>query len=166
MKKIIFLFLMATMVLICAGAAGIREERGLPESDIGGKVSDINDILGKEWILIEVYLSGSDIQFTRASLTDTLKDCYTLKFEGQTVSGTGAPNLFSAPFTAGDNHIINIKIMRSTLMASIFEPENLKEHEFFTYVQNSYSWNFNESQMELYSKTTDGKEVRLVFGLK
>jgi len=172
MKKNIFMFLMAVMVLFSACAAGIREERAAQESGANNKVSNtgsvmsnVSSLVGHDWKLIEVYIGGLNTQFTRSSLPNELRDCFTLKFDGQMASGTGAPNLYSAPYTVGDDQTIRIMMMRSTLMASLFEPENLKEHDFFTYVQNSTSWRIAGGQMELYSKTADDREVRMVFGL-
>jgi len=158
MKKIIFMFLMAALVLFCANAEGIREER----AGTGGSMSDIT---GQEWKLIEVYIDKKDTQFTRSGQPEELKTIFTIKFDEKTVSGTGAPNQYSAPYTADDNHNIKIMIVRSTMMASLFESKNLTEHNFFTYVQNSYSWRFTGERMELLSKTADGQDVRLVFGL-
>jgi len=166
MKKILIMVLLATVVLTCACAAGIRDGAGTGTSKgsgTGGTMSTISDITKHEWKLTEVHIGGQDTQFTRSSLPNELRDCFTIKFDGQMVSGTGAPNIYSAPYSTGDNQSIGIMMMRSTLMASIFESENLKEHDFFTYVKNSHTWRTIGEQMELLSKTTDNREVRLVF---
>jgi len=168
MKKIILMLFITILVLVCACANGVREKSTNSGSDVSKKgdvMLNISDLTGREWKLIKVYINGSDTQFTRSSLPSELGDCFTIKFDGQTVSGIGAPNRYSAPYTIGDNQTISIMIMRSTLMASLFEPENLKEYDYNNYVQNSHSWSIVDGQMELHSKTADNREVRLVFSL-
>jgi len=165
MKKIILMLIISALIISCVDAAGFRENRASQQAGTRGNVSDIT---GHEWNLIGVYIDGQNTGFTRGSLPNELEACFTIKFDGHMVSGTGAPNLYSAPYTIGmadENRTISIMVMRQTLMASIFEPENLSEHNFFSYVQNSHSWRVNNGQMELYSKTADNREVRLVFSL-
>jgi len=165
MKRIIIMFLMATLVLICAGAAGIRENADTWETGTGGNMSNASDLINKEWKLIEVYIGGIKTKFTRNGLPDQPNTLFTINFDGKTVYGIGAPNRYSAPYKTENNQNISIMMMRSTLMASIFEPENLTEHDFYAYVKNSYSWRIINSQLELITKTEDGREARLVFAL-
>jgi len=115
--------------------------------------------------LIGVYVNGTDTGFNRNTLPEELRNFFTLNFDGEIVSGTGAPNRYTAPYTVGENQTISIMIMRSTLMASFFQPENITEHEFFTYMQNTHEWKLLNNNMELYSKTENGSEVRMVFSL-
>jgi heat shock protein HslJ len=129
--------------------------------------SDFSDITGKMWLLMDVYIDEADTQFRRDSQPDGLpKDIFTVKFEEGIISGTGAPNLFSAPYSLLENQGISIMPMRSTLMASLFEPENLKEHDFYLYLQNAYRWELSEEKLTLHSKTKEGLEVRLILEKK
>ena len=159
MKKIIFGLIMTAIVVYCASAAGIREEKIMQEANTGAKM----DLIGHEWKLIGVYIDGVDTQYRREIQPKEIIICFTLNFDGQIVSGVGAPNRYSAPYTIGENQNISIMMVRSTLMASLFEPYNLTEHDFFTYIQNSHSWRVLNGQLELNSKTADNKNVRLVF---
>ena len=129
---------------------------------------DLSDINGKEWKLLGVFIDGKDTAFNRDNQPDQLsKDIFTLKLEDGTISGVGAPNRYSGQYTPGANQTLGITPLRSTLMASLFEPENLREHDFFTYVQNTRTWNLVNSKLnlEVLSVTGDGKPVRMVFGL-
>ena len=153
MKKFL-VFLTAILMMSCA------------TTERGRSGADFSDITGKQWKLVEVYVGGRNTQFSRDSLrNDFAREMFTLKFDGQTLSGTGAPNLFSAPYTLGEKQTISIMPMRSTLMASFFEPENITEHDFFAYMQSAQKWDLVDGNLELYSKTENNREIRLVFGL-
>jgi len=128
-------------------------------------VSSPSSIIGHEWKLIEVYIDGRDTLFNRNTLPAEPGNFLTLNFDAQNISGVGVPNRYSAPYTLGDNQNISIKLILSTMMASFFQPENITEHDFFTYMQNAYSWRFANNNLELLSKTAAGGEVRLVFSL-
>ncbi|MCL2879838.1 MAG: hypothetical protein FWF29_06310, partial [Treponema sp.] len=53
-----------------------------------------------------------------------------------------------------------------TMMAPLWEPEKLKEQDYFTYIQNAYKWSFTkDGTLELSSKNADGTEVVLVYEL-
>jgi hypothetical protein len=56
--------------------------------------------------------------------------------------------------------------MISTLMAPLRELEELKEHEYYMYLQSATKWNLEKENLELYSKGEDGAEVVLVFASK
>jgi heat shock protein HslJ len=155
MKRQIIIFVLAAVLIIsCAGTRGNIQN-----------ISDISGIEGKEWNLTQVYVNGVDIQFRRDSQPEMFRDIFTLNFDGQMVNGTGAPNLYSAPYTLGENRAISISLMRTTLMAALFEPDNLSEHEFFNFLQSAYSWEIVNNNLILSSRTQDGQAVRLVFAL-
>jgi len=170
MNKQIFslLFTAALMVSYAssnASASGLRDVSGNTSdpSSTGTNVASPSTIEGIEWKLIEVYVADRNTLFNRNTLPEEIKNFFTVNFDAQTVSGVGAPNRYSAPYTLGDNQAINIMLIRSTLMATFLEPENLTEHDFFTYMQNAYSWKLANNNLELLSKTQNGSEVRLVF---
>ena len=156
MKKIIFVFLLTVLITMIAGSCA-----GTPK---------FSDAAGKEWKLQEVHIGSvfnREILFDRNVLSqEGNRDIFTLSLDAQLVSGVGAPNRYSAPYTLGSGQSISIMPMRSTMMASLInEPEKLPEHEFFGYMQNVYEWQLNERSLILLSKTEDGNDVRLVFGL-
>ena len=135
-----------------------------PQNSVLDNIPDFSEAVEKEWKLIEVWVDGRNTNFDRAVLgRQGFGEIYTLSFDTQSISGTGAPNRYSAPYTLGDNQTVKIMPVLSTMMASLFEPEGLKEHEFFVFIQNAYEWNLVNQNLELYSKTENGSEVKLVF---
>ena len=155
MKK---LFIVSVLVVVCLLACASKKN-----------LQDFSDVIGEEWRLLEVHVDGifgREILFDRNLLTrEGDGKIFTMSFDEQIVSGTGSPNLYSAPYTLGDDQSISIMVMRTTMMASLFEPEKLPEHQFFGYMQNVHTWQIVDGKFELLSNTEDGREVRLVFGL-
>jgi len=167
MKKHFFLLVLITALMmscVSTNTSNISDERN-EMSRTNTDISSPSSIQENEWKLIEVYIGGRNTRFNRNTLPEDLKNFFTVNFDTQNVSGVGAPNHYSAPYTLGDNQTISVMLMRSTMMASFYQPENLTEHDFFTYMQNSYSWRLVNNNLELQSKTTAGGEVRLVFSL-
>jgi len=172
------LLLIAALLMSCASggalpghwnADGNTSTPSVAErNETNRNATNVSDIEGNEWKLIEVYIDGRNTRFSRSTLPEELKNFFTVNFDAEIVSGVGAPNLYSAPYILGDNQTINIMLMRSTMMATFLEPENLSEHDFFTYMQNAYSWKLANNNLELLSKTAAGGKyvfayVRLVF---
>jgi len=125
-----------------------------------------SDVTGKEWKLIEVAVNGRSILFDRDTLAnEDAGNIFTFNFDGQNYSGTGAPNRYSGQYTVGDSQAITLNPARSTMMAPLRQPEKLRENDYFVYVQNVYKWDLVDNNLELYSKTEDGAEVKLVFSL-
>ena len=158
-KQLLFGFIAAAFIISCTtNGSGSEQNRS---------IMNISDISGKEWRLIEVHINGVDTKFSRNTLSnDFSRDMYTATFDAadrQIVSGFGFPNRYSAPFTLGDNQSIKIMAMISTMMAPLFQIDGLNEHDFFAYMQNSEKWEIIGNKLELYSKTTDNRNVRLVF---
>jgi heat shock protein HslJ len=126
-----------------------------------------SDVKDKDWKLVEIHNKSGNIVLDRNKLTEEgFENIFTLRFDGDRVGGVGAPNQYSAPYTVADKQAITIKPMISTLMAPLREPEELKEHEFYMYLQSSAKWNLEKGNLELYSKGEDGAEVVLVFAPK
>jgi heat shock protein HslJ len=156
MKKIVpVFFIIAFFTLIgCAGAP---------------KFSDVS---GKDWKLVQVKVAHRDTHFDRKTLIEHgVPNLFILNFDASNISGTAAPNKYNAPYTLGDPKARAIKInpMRSTQMAMIYEPEKLKEAQFFIYMQNVYEWNIVDKRLHLKSKVPkEGggeTEVELIFAL-
>jgi heat shock protein HslJ len=126
-----------------------------------------SDVMNKEWKLIDVLFDGKSINFDRDVLeNDGFGEIFTLKFDAEMLSGAGAPNRFFAPYTLGDKQAIEVKLVGSTLMFPINQPEKLKEHDYFKYIQNTYEWDFKNNSLLFYSKSEDGNDVTLVFVLE
>ena len=125
-----------------------------------------SEVPDKEWKLNEVYINGRNTGFDRNELIRAGSgEIFTLKFNSEMISGTGAPNRYNAPYSVGDNRTIKIELVRATLMAPIGYLSNLRENEYFSYVQNTYKWNIVNEKLELLSKLDNGNEIRLVFSL-
>jgi len=153
MKKILGFALILIVIIFagCATSSGQRQAANVSFSDIAEK----------EWKLTEVWINGKNSGFTRNALG--FGEAFTLTFGSDMVSGVGAPNRYSAPYSLGQERAITIQMVRSTLMAAIFETQALKEHDFFNYIQNVNKWNLAGNKLELLSKNTSGETVLLVF---
>ena len=130
------------------------------------KFSDVRD---KDWKLMEVRARtesafGKDVIFNRRMLTqESLKDVFTLRFDAERVSGAGCPNRYVAPYTLAENQAINIQPIAGTLMLALFEPEQLKESEFFAYLEKADKWELVKGNLRLRSTNEKGLAVLLVF---
>jgi len=142
---------MQTACLSGAGSAG------------GANVQNFSDVSGRNWKLMEVR-AGKDVIFQRSMLTpETPKDVFTLRFDSERVSGAGCPNRYFAPYTLAEKQAINIEPIAGTLMIALFEPEQLREREFFAYLENADQWNLVKGNLELRSVNDKGAAVSLVF---
>jgi len=122
------------------------------------------NVFSINWYLIEVYIDGTDTQFRRFNQPNVNIDLFTLNM-GDLINGVGAPNRYTAPYTTSNDGSISIGNIASTLMAALFEPVNLREHDFFTYIKNASRWQTANDNLELLSKTENGRDVRLVFSV-
>ncbi|MCL2267035.1 MAG: META domain-containing protein [Treponema sp.] len=177
MKKSIYLLVLILPIMSCANASNTENNRQLSAGgDSTGKsasaasgsninISNFSDIIGIEMKLIEVYIDGRNTNFNRNSLPQGLKDAYVIKFDEKIVSGMAAPNRFTAPYTLSDRYHLSIGLMATTMMAAFIEPENLKEYEFITYMQNTLSWMDENNHFVLSCKTAAGNEVKMIFEL-
>jgi heat shock protein HslJ len=124
---------------------------------------EFSEVRDKNWKLLEVR-AGKDVIFQRSMLTqENLKDIYTLRFDAERVSGAGCPNRYFAPYTLAEKQAINIQSIASTLMLALSEPEQLKEREFFSYLEKADQWNLVKGNLELRSVNDKGVTVFLVF---
>jgi len=125
-----------------------------------------SDVTGKEWKLIEVNVNDRSILFDRKTLkNEEGVDIFTISISAENISGTGAPNRYSGRYTLSADQAISLSPERSTTMPPLKQPEKLREQDFFVYMQNVYKWNMVKKNLELYSKTEDNAEVRMVFSL-
>jgi len=166
MKKQFLTFILAALIISCASTNSEQ-----PDSSVGVPLIDSNNVLtvnfseveGKEWRLIEIHTDSEEIQISRNVPPGTFGDIFTISFLNGTVSGTGAPNRYSAPYTIGDDQGISVMVLLSTMMVSLFELSNLSEYEYFAHIQNSYKWGLVNNNLELYSRAENNREVKLVF---
>jgi len=156
MKKVFIAIILVTACLISCKSTG-------------SNVSDFEGATGKEWKLVEVYVETSP--FNRRVIYDRndlkkekIESTYTFSLTADTISGVGAPNRYSAPYTRKDN-TIEVKMIRSTQMAPLVQPEKLQEHVYFSYIQNAYEWRIDNGKLVLITKTEDDSPVRMVFAL-
>jgi heat shock protein HslJ len=131
----------------------------------GPKFTEVQD---KEWRLIEVRGQQETITFDRSKLiSEGFGNIFTLKLDPKQVSGMGAPNRYFGPYELGKSQAISFNKVAATLMAPIREPEKLKEHDYFAYLQNVYKWGLGkDANLELFTKSEDGQEAVMVFVLQ
>jgi len=142
------LILPAIVLVSCAGGA------------------QINDAQWKEWTLLEIRSKGKTVAIDRKKLeASNMGGAFTINFEESRVSGMGAPNRYFGPYTF-ENNKLNIGELASTLMAAFYEPEELKEKEFFDYLSKANSLKIKSGKLELYSVNNAGTETVLVFESK
>jgi heat shock protein HslJ len=169
MKKLFFAFVLVVVMIASCKSVPVSTEVNLPVSTeknlpVPAPEIDFSGITGKEWKLTEVRINGANTGFDRRELVrDGYTEAFTLNFDAEFISGIGAPNRYSAPYSLGAGQEIKINVVRATLMAPIREPEKLREHNYFNYIQNSYKWNQVNNNLELLSKDTNGGEVILIF---
>ena len=158
MRKMIFSFLIAVSIISCSSSSG--------SGSSSSSNSNVADFKNKDWKLVEVWIDSRNINFNRKDLAnEKAGDIFTLKFDAENISGVGAPNRYSAPYSLSDKQSISVKPIRSTQMASLWQPEKLREYDFFIYMQNLSEWAINSGRLELTSKTENGRAVKLVFSL-
>jgi heat shock protein HslJ len=130
-----------------------------------GSTPQFGDIQNREWKLASVRTGTGNIILDRNQLiAGGFGDVFTIQFADQ-VSGRGAPNRYFGPYEAGKDRSLSIKNVAATLMAPIREPEQLKEREFFNYLENVYRWNISQGNLELFTRGEGGVEAVMVFTL-
>jgi heat shock protein HslJ len=130
----------------------------------GASGQEISSISGKEWKLTEFRKGNEVIVIDRGKLeSDGFGDFFTINF-GERITGKAAPNQFVAPYQAGDGNTVTIQPPAGTLMASIYDPERIREQDYFQYLVNVKSWKLVQDKLELYSSDSDGTETVLVYG--
>ncbi|MDR2729380.1 MAG: META domain-containing protein [Treponema sp.] len=162
-RNILFYLIVIIIVVCCISMPESNES--VPASQ---PIKNFSDITGKEFVLTEVYIDDINTGFNRNGLVleGHNDDIFTITFDGRMLAGTGSPNRYSAPYTLENENGISVKLIRSTLMAAFREPEKLKEHEYYVYLQNAYKWNIANENLELHSKTENNANVLMIFIVK
>jgi len=135
-----------------------------------GSTPRFSSVTKKEWKLVKVFVEETPVNRTitydRGDLKkENIDNIFTITFSSDSISGTGAPNRYSASYSTGSNQAITIRSIRSTTNAALVQPEKLQEQTFYVYLQNASKWNVVDKNLEIVSKTEDGKPVKMVFGL-
>ena len=151
-------------IIGCKSTEGAMNENARSAKNL--TVPAFSDVLGKEWKLTDILIGGKSINFDRKTLLADIGDIFTLTFDAERLNGVGAPNRYFTSYTHGENQALSIRTVASTRMAPIMEPDKLKEHEYFMYIQNTYRWNLKGGKLELFSKTEKGLETVLIFSLQ
>ncbi len=126
---------------------------------------EFTGVRDKDWKLMEVR-AGKDVIFERGMLNQEVPgDVFTLRFDAERVSGAGCPNRYFSPYTLGEKQAISIQPIASTLMLALSEPEQLKERDFFSYLEKANKWTVRKGNLKLYSTNNEGAVVYLVFSL-
>jgi heat shock protein HslJ len=154
LKKPFFVLAAAMVIFSCSGGP------------VGRSNPSFADVQDKDWILAELRTPSGTVPMDRRKLESVnLGAAYTLRFGPERLTGTGAPNRFTGPYTSGEGQSLSIGPAAATRMMSLVQPEGLSEHEFFAYLARVTSWNLREGRLELNSSTENGGPAVLVFSL-
>ena len=152
MKKLLIVLVLASILMSC---------------NTTGDSSSFSSVAGKDWRLIEVRIESNirrEIIFDRNQLSkENARDVFLLKFDNANVGGTAAPNRYAATYSLSEGQSISITPMRTTQQASLWQPERLREQDYFAYMQNVNRWELASGRLILYSKTEDGQDIRLMY---
>ena len=133
----------------CAGGAGARSN------------ASFSDVKGRDWVLTEVKSGSNTVTITRTNITGEI---YTIRFEDDRLSGMAAPNRYFGPYTSGEGHSLSMGSVANTLMAALFENEDLKEYDYFTYLGKVTRWELRkDGKLELYTSAENGSQVILIY---
>ncbi|MDR2519346.1 MAG: META domain-containing protein [Spirochaetaceae bacterium] len=146
----------------CAGKPAPAPQEGAPQTaqTPGG---GFDSLYGKEWRLAEVRTPLGNTPFSREKLEAAgAGDFFTLRFDAEQVSGKAAPNRYSGPYKEGGGGL-SFGLLRTTKMAALSEPEDLKEQEYYNYLAQTSRWALDGDRLELYTKGEEGAETVLVF---
>jgi heat shock protein HslJ len=140
-----------------AGTAGAATS----SQGLSGAIAEIG---GKNWKLVELKTNGKSYQINRKKLdAEGLGDLFTFNISNDRISGRAAPNRYTAGYKTGDNNALTILAPASTLMAAIYDPERIKEREYFDYLVKVSRWKLNQGRLELYTTDKAGKEAVLIY---
>jgi heat shock protein HslJ len=155
-KICVIISFMALILVSCAGGGTANIETSALSS---GAV--FKDVEGWKWELTEIVKAGETVVIDRDRLKDEgIGGFFKINFQESTVNGTGAPNSYFGPYTAGKNNALSIGPLASTLMVAFKEAEELKEHEYFTYLSAVTRWDLKNGKLEL----NDGAGTILRYG--
>jgi len=170
-KLAVVLSLVAIALAACTGVPEATDTASLSSSSSAGGTSgtsdstEFADVANRDWLLVELRIGSRRVAINRDKLAaEGFGEFFTLRFayERIMVNGVGAPNRYFGPYTLAENQAITMGPVASTQMAALREPEELKEHEYYNYLNNIYRWNLTGGNLELQTRA-DGTEAVLVF---
>jgi hypothetical protein len=162
----------------CAGNGSAVKSESPPRNELSASQDfsssyftqvDWDRVIENTWQLVSVEKDRMINRVDRKKLeANGMNDTYTLRFSGnyleRRVYGKGAPNNFTAMFGMGDHSTISISHILSTKMATIYEPAELKEHEYFRYLERAGRWSMDYAEhLKLFTTDEDGEDVYLIF---
>jgi len=113
-----------------------------------------------DWNLAEVKNNTAVLVIDRAKVQ---MEIYSVRFKEDHIQGRGACNIYSAPYTAGENNSLSIKRIAASFMAPLFEMKNFKERDYFRLLEKVYRWELQDWVLKLYTRDEDNEEVILEF---
>ncbi|MDR2702319.1 MAG: META domain-containing protein [Spirochaetaceae bacterium] len=136
-----------------------------PEAPSASTGADfLKTIIGKEWKLVELRLSGKSLFLDRNKLnSEGAGDYFTMTIDNSRLSGRAAPNRYTTAYQAGSNNSLTLLPVVTTLMATSHDPERLQEREYYQYLAGVNSWKSNQKTLELYTTDANKKEAVLVY---
>jgi heat shock protein HslJ len=163
MKRIFAVLALGTAALVAAcatrGDATARQDAASAQS--------FDEVLGKVWALDELVTESGAIIINRGKLeADGMGDAFTLLADAERISGMGAPNRYFSPYRVGEDQEIAISPIAGTLMMGLADPEGLQEGEYFNYLEQANQWRLTGDRLELYSETSEGDPVIMIFALR
>jgi heat shock protein HslJ len=171
--RILLFVIVAVLAFSCksvpdtpSGVSGPVPDEAAKSAVSPASVPGFDGVTGKDWKLTGVRSSSGSAasRFSRRELAEAgMENAYTLRFDKERLSGMGAPNRYSAPYTQGAGQTLSIRAIAATLMASTREPENLKEPEYFDYLENVEKWDLVQGELRLISRNRGGGETALIF---
>jgi len=113
-----------------------------------------------DWNLAEVKNGSGTIIIDRVKAQTEI---YSIRFQEGLIRGKGANNIYSAPYTAGDNNTLSIRKIAGTYMLPLFETENFSEYEYFRHLERVHRWEFHDWKLRLYTYDENKAEAILEF---
>jgi heat shock protein HslJ len=151
-------------IAVAVAVTAIAITAGACTGGAAARGAEFGDIQGKEWKLAGIRTAAGDSAFNRGTLEkEGFGGAYTLRFDGERLSGMAAPNRYTGPYALGEGQTLEIKRIASTLMASLTEPSALKEAEYFAYLEKAGRWALVEGRLELHTESPGGESAVLVF---
>jgi hypothetical protein len=157
-------------VFFCALASGCVSSAG---RSAARKAPRFSDLLNREWRLTAIQdtkgnpiggPAGDGPVFSRQELEELgMGDAFTLTFDGERVSGKGAPNRYFSPCEAGAGQTLSIQAIAGTLMMALVEPQGLTERGYFDYLEQVFRWDLVQGRLYLFSETASGDGAVLIY---
>ena len=164
MRKSQFLMVLLVVMIMPAWASGAIDTAQGGAARVGTAVqstASMADIQGRDWVLAELRSASATVRINRTR--PGAADVYTLRFDTERLSGAAAPNRYFAPYTSGPGGTLSIGMVAGTLMAPLFENEDLREHEYFGYLNRVNRWELRGGNLELHTSSENGAAAVLVF---